>query len=142
METVLQIVGGLVLLGLGGEGIVRGAVGVARRLGLSELVIGITLVAFGGAMPELITSLNAAMHNATSLAVGNVVGSNISNVLLILGLSAVVRPLPSDAKALERLDAAQPRDRGLVAVCAGDQLDGRPGDAGPARLLHLHHLSQ
>lgn len=106
METVLQIVGGLVLLGLGGEGIVRGAVGVARRLGLSELVIGITLVAFGGAMPELITSLNAAMHNATSLAVGNVVGSNISNVLLILGLSAVVRPLPSDARALERDGAA------------------------------------
>lgn len=102
METVLQIVGGLVLLGLGGEGVVRGAVGVARRFGLSELLIGITLVGLGGAMPELLTSINAAMHGATAIAVGNVVGSNISNVLLIIGLAAFLRPLPVDQKSLER----------------------------------------
>lgn len=106
MDTLIQIVGGLVLLGLGGEGVVRGAVGVARRLGLSELLIGITLVGFGGAMPELITSLNAAVQNAPGIAVGNVVGSNISNVLLIIGLAALVRPLPVDQRALERDGAA------------------------------------
>lgn len=106
METVLPIVGGLVLLGLGGEGIVRGAVGVARRLGLSELLIGITLVGFGGSLPELLTCINAAMHGAPDIAVGNVVGSNISNVLLIVGLAALLRPLHVDAKALERDGAA------------------------------------
>jgi len=106
METVLPIVGGLVLLGLGGEGVVRGAVGVARRLGLSELLIGITLIGFGGSLPELITCVNAAVHGAPDIAVGNVVGSNISNVLLIIGLAALLRPLHVDAKALERDGAA------------------------------------
>jgi len=102
MVIVIQIVAGLVLLGLGGAGAVRGAVGVARRLGLSELVIGITLIGLGGSMPELITSLSAAFQGSPQIAVGNVVGSNISNVLLIIGLAAVVRPLPVNQKALER----------------------------------------
>lgn len=102
MVAVIQIVGGLVLLGLGGEGAVRAAVSLARRLGLSELLIAITLVAFGASLPELITSLNAAIQGSPGIAVGNVVGSNISNVLLIIGLAALVRPLPVNQKALER----------------------------------------
>jgi cation:H+ antiporter len=106
MDVVIQIVGGLVLLGLGGEGIVRGAVVVARRLGLTELMIGITLVGFGASLPELLTSLNAATRDAPGISVGIVIGSNISNVLLILGLAALVRPLPCDQKALERDGAA------------------------------------
>lgn len=105
MGTLLQIAGGLVLLGLGGEGMVRSAVGLARRLGLSELLIGIA-VGLGGALPELLTSINAALHGATAIAVGNVVGSNISNVLLIVGLAAFLRPLPVESKALERDGAA------------------------------------
>lgn len=102
MDVVLQIVGGLILLGLGGEWVVRSAVSVARRLGLSELLIAITFVAFGASLPELITSLNAAMQGSPGIAVGNIVGSNISNVLLIVGLAALVRPLPVNQKALER----------------------------------------
>lgn len=99
---IAEIAGGLVLLGLGGEWVVRAAVSVARRLGLSELLIAITLVAFGAALPELFTSLNAALQGSPGIAAGNVVGSNISNVLLIIGLAALVRPLPVNQKALER----------------------------------------
>jgi cation:H+ antiporter len=102
MVVVMQIVGGLVLLGLGGECVVRAAVSVARRLGLSELLVAITLVAFGASLPELITSLNAAVRGSPGIAIGNVVGANISNVFLIIGLAALVRPLPVDQRALER----------------------------------------
>jgi cation:H+ antiporter len=90
---VLLVVGGLLALLVGGEGLVRGAVIVARWLGLSPLVIGITLVGFGTSAPELMTSLTAVFNGFSGIALGNVVGSNIANVFLILGLSAVVAPV-------------------------------------------------
>lgn len=102
METAIQIVVGLVLLTTGGEATVRGAVGVARRLGLSELLIGLTLVGIGTSTPELVTSVQAALAGSPGLAVGNVVGSNISNVLLIFALTAVLKPVEVDAKAIRR----------------------------------------
>lgn len=102
METALQILAGLALLTLGGEGVVRGAVGVARRLGVSELLIGLTLIGFGTSAPELITSLNAAFAGAPGIAVGNVVGSNISNILLIFAVVAIARPIVVDPRALKR----------------------------------------
>jgi cation:H+ antiporter len=102
MVVVMQVVGGLVLLALGGEWVVRAAVSVARRLGLSELLVAMTLVAFGASLPELFTSLNAALRGSTGIAVGNVVGANISNVFLIIGLAALARPLPINQKSLER----------------------------------------
>ena len=89
----LQLAAGFVLLLLGGEGLVRGSVAVARRLGVSPLLIGLTLVGFGTSTPELITSLQAALVGSPGIAVGNVVGSNIANVLLILGVAAVKAPL-------------------------------------------------
>ncbi len=94
---VLLIAVGLVALLLGGEFLVRGAVGIARRAGLSPLVIGLTLVGFGTSMPELMTSLIAAWQDSPGIAVGNVVGSNIANILLILGLSAVIVPFAATA---------------------------------------------
>jgi cation:H+ antiporter len=93
VEVWLQIGGGLLLLGLGGEGVVRGAVGVARRLGVSELLIGLTLVGFGTSTPELLTSLSAALRGSDGVALGNVVGSNVSNILLIAALAAIARPI-------------------------------------------------
>jgi cation:H+ antiporter len=90
------IVAGLVLLVLGSDWLVRGAVGLARRFGLSPFAIGVTVVAFGTSAPELFASARAAMTGVGDLAVGNVVGSNIANVLLILGLTAVVRPVLVD----------------------------------------------
>jgi len=89
---------GLLLLGilalvLGSRMMVEGAVNLARMVGISELVIAITLVAFGTSLPELAASLSAAYHGETDLAIGNIVGSNIANLLLILGMTAFVQPI-------------------------------------------------
>lgn len=90
------------LLALGGEAVVRGAVGVARRLGVSELLIGLTLVGFGTSTPELLTSVSAALRGSDGVAVGNVVGSNIGNILLIAALAAIARPIVVQPAALFR----------------------------------------
>ncbi|WP_035724476.1 calcium/sodium antiporter [Fodinicurvata fenggangensis] len=100
--TWLFIVAGLGLLLLGGEMLVRGAVASATRLGISPLLVGLTLVGFGTSTPELLTSINAALSGSPGIAVGNVVGSNIANILLILGLSALLSPLLVDPAALKR----------------------------------------
>jgi len=89
----LLIVGGLVLLVLGGEALVRGASGLALLGRMSPAVVGLTIVAAGTSMPELVVSLQAALEGSAGIAVGNVVGSNIFNVAAILGLAALVRPL-------------------------------------------------
>lgn len=89
----LLILLGLVLLVGGGEVLVRGAVTVAKTLDVPPMVIGLTLVGFGTSMPELVTSLQAAAVGAPGIAVGNVVGSNIANVLLIFGITALIAPV-------------------------------------------------
>jgi cation:H+ antiporter len=83
-----------VLLVLGGRWLVDGATGVARTAGLSERLIGLTVVAAGTGAPELATSLVAALRGRTDVAVANVVGSNIFNLLGVLGLTALVQPIP------------------------------------------------
>jgi len=102
MEAGIQIVAGLALLAIGGEGVIRGAVGVARRLGLSELLIGLTLVGFGTSAPELMTSVEAALLGSPGIAVGNVFGSNIGNILLILATVVLIRPLTVNPAAVAR----------------------------------------
>jgi len=102
LEALIQIGGGIALLALGGEGVIRGAVGVARRLGLSELLIGLTLVGFGTSAPELLTSVQAAMADAPGIAVGNVVGSNICNSLLIVGVVSLIRPMLASLTVIQR----------------------------------------
>lgn len=87
---LLLVLAGLALLVVGGDAIVKGAVNLALRLGLSPLVVGLTVVAFGTSAPELLVSVSAALSGATDIALGNVVGSNIANVLLILGATALV----------------------------------------------------
>lgn len=92
--TILaQTAGGFVLLALGGELLVRGAAKLAYRLGLSALVIGLTVVAFGTSAPEMVVSTYASFEGRPDIAVGNVVGSNVFNVLFILGACAVLAPL-------------------------------------------------
>ncbi len=91
--TLGLFAGGLALLVAGGEGLVRGASGIARRLGVAPLVIGLTVVAFGTSAPELVVGVAATADGKPDIAVGNVVGSNIFNVLAILGVCAVLRPL-------------------------------------------------
>ncbi len=90
---MVAILVGLVLLVVGAEALVRGASALALRLGLTPLVVGLTVVAFGTSAPELVVSVNAALAGKGAIAVGNVVGSNIANIGLILGLAALVRPM-------------------------------------------------
>ncbi|MFN4288756.1 MAG: calcium/sodium antiporter [Brevundimonas sp.] len=89
----LLIAGGLIGLFAGGEALVRGAVGVAGRLRLPSLLIGLTVVGFGTSTPELLVSLDAALRGSPDIAIGNILGSNIGNILLIVGLAALVWPI-------------------------------------------------
>ncbi|MEM7642698.1 MAG: calcium/sodium antiporter [Pseudomonadota bacterium] len=98
----LQLALGFVLLVTGGEALVRGAVSLATRFGMSPLLIGLTLVGFGTSTPELVTSLQAAFDGLPGIAVGNVVGSNLANILLILGLAAAIAPMAVDPLAFRR----------------------------------------
>jgi cation:H+ antiporter len=98
----LLLVVGLILLVAGGEGFVRGSVAIAEKLGMSSLLIGLTLVGFGTSLPELVTSVQAALDGAPGIAVGNVVGSNIANILLILGITALIYPIAVDKAVLHR----------------------------------------
>lgn len=91
--TIMMFLLGLVALVFGAELLVRGASKIASSLGISPLVVGLTVVAFGTSAPEVAVSVNAALSGNTDLAVGNVVGSNIFNILFILGLSALITPL-------------------------------------------------
>lgn len=99
VRVALQLIGGLVGLIVGGKWIVDGAVFFASSLGVSESLIGLTIVAIGTSLPELATSAVAAYKKNVDIAVGNIVGSNIFNVFWILGMSAIVTPLPFSAGA-------------------------------------------
>ena len=100
--SYLLILGGLILLAGGGELLVRGAVGLSQILRISPLLAGLTIVGFGTSMPELATSLQAAFAGSPGIALGNVIGSNIANILLILGFSAVLLPLAVQPDAFRR----------------------------------------
>jgi len=94
---------GAILLCFGADYLVRGGAALARAVGVPTLVIGLTVVAFGTSAPELVVSIDAALRGADEISIGNVVGSNICNIALILGVSALVRPLPVN-KSLFKLD--------------------------------------
>ena len=101
----LSLLAGIALLTLGGESLIRGAVAGARRVGVSPLLTGLVVVGFGTSAPELVVSIDAAINQQPDIAVGNIVGSNIGNILLILGLCAVICPMVVQPLAL-RVDAA------------------------------------
>ncbi len=90
---VFSLIGGFILLFLAGELLVRGASNLAEKLGVQPLVVGIVIVGFGTSVPELATSVQAALKGAPGIAIGNVVGSNMANMLLVLGAGAVVYPI-------------------------------------------------
>lgn len=93
-QAIVFIIGGLAALIWGGNKFVQGASAIASGLGVSEAVIGLTIVAIGTSLPELATSIVAALKNEPGLAIGNVIGSNIFNIFMVLGTAAVVKPLP------------------------------------------------
>jgi cation:H+ antiporter len=101
---ILLILLSLILLFAGAEGLVRGSASLARRAGVSALLVGLTVVSFGTSSPELVVSLNSALDGQGDLAVGNVVGSNIFNIGIILGLTALICPVPVHRQII-RIDA-------------------------------------
>ena len=97
LMIAILIVGGLVLLFFGADWLVKGAVTMALHLGLSPLIVGLTVVALGTSLPEALVSVQASLDNQGGIALGNVIGSNILNIALILGLSALIQPLKVDS---------------------------------------------
>ncbi|NNF41718.1 MAG: calcium/sodium antiporter [Phycisphaerales bacterium] len=124
MTQWLPLIGGLVVLVGGAELLVRGAAGLAARLGISPLVIGLTVVAFGTSSPEVAVSLDAVFSQRHDIAIGNAVGSNTFNVLFILGISALVCPL-AVAQKLIRVDVPI-----MIGVSALLWLLARDGELG------------
>ena len=124
----LQLLLGFVILIGGAEFLVRGGVSFAKNIGISPLVVGMTIVAIGTSAPEFIVSINAAYTGATGLAVGNVVGSNIANVLLVFGMACILSPMTKRPSALRR-------DGGYLAfgtimffvLCLREELDAFAG---------------
>lgn len=102
MEVYLAIVGGLAFLVAGAEMLVRGAVAIARHFAVSPLLIGLTLVGFGTSTPEFVTSVVAGLEGSPGIAVGNIVGSNIANILLILGIAALIHPIRVEPESFRR----------------------------------------
>ena len=141
MSTPVLLLLGLVLLAVGGDVLVRGAVATATRLGVSPLLIGLTLVGFGTSTPELVTSLEAALRGAPGIAVGNVVGSNIANILLILGVAAVIAPFAVGAAFRRDGTAVVLSAVLLVAVCLLGRIGPVIGGAFLALLLAYLVLS-
>jgi len=102
-KSILLILAGLAALFIGGQVIVENAVAIATTLGVSQTIIGLTIVALGTSLPELATAIIAVKKGETDLAVGGVVGSNIFNIFLVLGITSVIAPIPFEAESL--LDA-------------------------------------
>lgn len=119
--ALLAIGGGLALLPLGAEGFVRGGAGLALRLGLTPLAVGLTVVAFGTSSPELFLNVQAAAAGNSGIALGNVVGSNIANIALVLGVAALVRPMHARSELIKR---EMPLMIGVTLVLCAMLLDG------------------
>ncbi len=105
LTLVLMLLAGLALLLAGGEAMVRGAVALGRWLDLSPLVVGIIIIGFATSLPEMVVSIQAVLQGVPTIATGNILGSNIANILLVLGLTALVKPMHHQSRALGK-DAA------------------------------------
>jgi cation:H+ antiporter len=116
-----SVAAGLVLLFIGGESLVRGSVAIAERLGLSRLVIGLVIVGFGTSTPELLVSVDAALSGSPEIALGNVVGSNIANILLVVGVSVLIVPI----SGWKRTAVREALVAGLVALALFGLVQGQ-----------------
>ena len=125
----LYLLGGIVGLFFGGEALVRGSVDIARRMAIPPLLIGLTVVGFGTSTPELLVSVDAALSGVPDIALGNVVGSNIANILLIVGLSAMVWPIRVMGDTLKRDTAVMMAAALALLPIFAMGLMGRPAGA-------------
>jgi len=102
IEIIIYIIAGLIMLFAGAEGLIRGSSSLALRVGITPLVVGLTVVAFGTSSPELVVSLKAALEGNGDISLGNIIGSNIANIALILGVSALIKPMKVQAQVVRR----------------------------------------
>lgn len=124
--SILCLLGGLVLILLGANYLTDGASALARKMGVSDLMVGLTVVAFGTSMPEFVISLVSAIDGSAELAIGNVVGSNIANILLIGGLTALVHPIPVEKSVMTReIPMVVVASIALTAMACAPFLDGQ-----------------
>jgi cation:H+ antiporter len=124
----VQVIAGLVLLMAGARFLVESATEIARAFGLSEAVIGLTIVAVGTSLPELAASITAAFRKHSEMAVGNILGSNIFNILSILGLTALIAPIPVDPRFAQLdMGVALAAALAMLAFAALPHRVGRPG---------------
>lgn len=100
--SIIGFIGGITLVLYGADALVKGATALARKFNISELVIGLTIVALGTSLPELVISVGSAIKGSSGIALGNVIGSNIFNSMLILGVTAMITPIKFSAKMLSR----------------------------------------
>ena len=122
MLDIVFLIGGLALILLGANGLTDGAAAVAKRFNISDLVIGLTIVAFGTSAPELVISVMAALGGSADMAIGNVVGSNIFNVLMIVGVTAMVLPIKVGESTLSKEIPLVVLASLALAFCANDVL--------------------
>jgi len=94
MKSILYLLIGLVGLYFGAEWLLHGAVNIAKSFGMEERVIGVTIIAFGTSVPELVTSGVAAFRKETDIALGNLIGSNVFNIMSVIGITAMIKPIP------------------------------------------------
>ena len=128
MIAFAGIVTGILLLIFGGTALVHGATKIAARLGISPIVVGLTVVAFGTSMPELVVNVVGALRGETGLAFGNVIGSNIANLALVLGVAAIIRPLMLHGDLVQREVPLLLFGTTVLSIFALDQfLEGSPG---------------
>jgi cation:H+ antiporter len=102
LEIILYLSGGIVMLFIGAEGLIRGSSNLALKIGISPLVVGLTVVAFATSAPELFVSLRVALMGNASISLGNVIGSNIANIALVLGFASFIRPLNVQVNVVKR----------------------------------------
>ncbi|NNF00020.1 MAG: calcium/sodium antiporter [Pyrinomonadaceae bacterium] len=123
--SVLLVITGLILLTFGAEGLVRAGASLALRFGVSPLVIGLTILAFGTGSPELVVSTQAALYGNSAIALGNIIGSNISNTCLILGAAAVIYPMEAKTQVVRREVPVMVVATGLLWLLIADGELGR-----------------
>jgi len=140
VQSVLLFLLGLALLSLGAEALVRGASRFAATLGVSSLIVGLTVVAFGTSAPEFVVSMQAAVAGRPDISLGNVIGSNIFNVLLILGMSAIVSPLVVSERIVRHDVPIVIGLSSLVMLLAADGSIGSIEGAGLVALLGVYIL--
>ena len=130
--SILILLAGLLLVVFGADILVDGSSTIARKAGLSEFLIGLTIVGIGTSLPELVVSMNGALHGNADIAIGNVMGSNLFNVLLILGITALIRPV-----GISRDNLSKDIPLNIIAsVLLIDLQDGRFHIPRPLRRLH------